>query len=332
MCRLCDSNQGHQRFVMDNFLNLDHYNNSGYEQFNKLYDEKDLKFLRTELEKEFELKNYPPQINLFDISNKEVINKIISAYNNPQVLEITKAFEKKFNTKVSILPEFIIQRNYHVNIKKTHGWHRDCSGEFSYPYCNKILGNNKYVFAKAAIYLQENKNYGGAIDLIPKSHVHIKKKNFFFRKIKGIPLRLLFILYSLFPKMYNFLNNSLFFSFLGGKKIKSIPGQFVLFDSRIVHRGSPILKEEEKKEIQFSSEYEFQATTPKKYTKFTIYSHFGSSIAADSYIFDRSKRSKNNNELIKWNMQKDKVKEFSPELHARIASILSIVNGNYQTK
>jgi hypothetical protein len=332
MCRLCDSNQGHQIFIMDNILNLDHYNNFGYEQFDQLYNERDLAFLREQLEKEFEKKNYPPKINLFDISNKEIIKKIIGAYNNSQILEIIKTFENKFNTKVSILPEFTIQRNYHVNIKKNHGWHRDCGGELSYSYCNKLLGDNKYVFAKAAIYLQENKSYGGAIDLIPMSHTHIKKKNFLFRKIKGIPLKILFLLYSFFPKMYNFLNSSLFFYFLGGKKIDSIPGQFVLFDSRIVHRGSPILKKEERRKIEFESKYEYQATIPKEYTKFSIYAHFGNSMAVDSYIFDRSKRNNNSDELTRWNKQKDKVKEFSPELHARIASILNKVNENYQAK
>ena len=118
MCRLCDSNQGHQIFIMDNILNLDHYNNFGYEQFDQLYNERDLAFLREQLEKEFEKKNYPHKMNLFDISNKEIIKKIIGAYNNSQILEIIKTFENKFNTKVSILPEFTIQRNYHVNIKK----------------------------------------------------------------------------------------------------------------------------------------------------------------------------------------------------------------------
>ena len=58
----------------------------------------------------------------------------------------------------------------------------------------------------------------------------------------------------------------------------------------------------------------------------------GNSIAVDSFIYDRSKRDNNSDELTRWNKQKDKVKEFSPELHARIASILNKVNGNYQAK
>ena len=61
MCRLCDSNQGHQIFIMDNILNLDHYNNFGYEQFDQLYNESDLAFLREQLEKEFEKKIILPK-------------------------------------------------------------------------------------------------------------------------------------------------------------------------------------------------------------------------------------------------------------------------------
>ena len=63
-----------------------------------------------------------------------------------------------------------MHKNYHVNLKEFHGWHRDAGGEMRHKYCNKILGEDNYLFSKIGIYLQNNTEYGGSIDIIKKSH------------------------------------------------------------------------------------------------------------------------------------------------------------------
>ena len=74
--------------------------------------------------------------------------------------------------------------------------------------------------------------------------------------------------------------------FLNAKRLYPDIGSAVIFDSRIVHRGSPISKKK-LSEIKYKKIY--QVITPESVTKYSIYCHFGSADGMDSYLFDRSK-------------------------------------------
>ena len=77
-------------------------------------------------------------------------------------------------------------------------------------------------------------------------------------------------------------------SFLNAKRLYPKLGSAVIFDSRIVHRGSPISRNK-LNEVKFKDGL-FEAEIPDDYTKYSIYCHFGTSDGIDSYMYDRSKR------------------------------------------
>ena len=116
--------------------------------------------------------------------------KILQILNSSEVNKIIKELQKISKKKVSLLPILEVHKNYHVNLKEFHGWHRDAGGEMRYKYCNKILGEDNYLFSKIGIYLQNNTEYGGSIDIIKKSHKNFSYLKIFLRKIKNIPFDL----------------------------------------------------------------------------------------------------------------------------------------------
>ena len=74
---------------------------------------------------------------------------------------------------------------------QVHGWHRDCLGELKYDYCKNILSDKNYLFSKIGIYLQNNSDYGGGIDIIQSSHKNFSKFiDQLVRKLKSIPFRI----------------------------------------------------------------------------------------------------------------------------------------------
>jgi rhodanese-related sulfurtransferase len=205
-------------------------------------------------------------------------------------------------------------KNYHVNRLKTTGigWHRDCAGEFRYKYCNNLLSKNEYVFGKIGIYLQENsEEIGGGIDLIPKSHIYIKNKNYFKRKISAIRLKILQIMQKNFPSLYKAL------------KIKAKPGDPVFFDSRVIHRGSPI-----KDSIvnNFAELDNIHYDLPDKDAKISIYCQYGSSVGVESALYDRGTREEYAGELEMWLKEIELYKKYSPELHSLALDIMHNAN------
>ena len=89
-----------------------------------------------------------------------------------------------------MLPPFEVQKNYHVDLRQVHGWHRDCGGELKYDYCKNILSDKNYLFSKIGIYLQNNSDYGGGIDIIQSSHKNFSKFTSIIRKLKVFHLEL----------------------------------------------------------------------------------------------------------------------------------------------
>ena len=54
-----------------------------------------------------------------------------------------------------------------------------------------ILFKKDYLFSKVGIYLQDNSDFGGSIDIIEKSHKNFSKLKIFIRKIKSLPLKII---------------------------------------------------------------------------------------------------------------------------------------------
>ena len=86
----------------------------------------------------------------------------------------------------------------------------------------------------------------------------------------------------------------------------------VFFDSRIIHRGSPISKDKLKDVKYFRGKYE--AKVPKDKDKYTIYCQFGSSQSVDSYMYDRLRRGNNSKELKRWLEEMEFISKFDIEL------------------
>ena len=311
------------------------YKKTGYCIGPSLIEEEEINHLRNLIESSFSKKNYPRGISVFDLENEEAIKIILKILNSEWINSVLKKIESAHKTPVSILPTFDIQRNYHVDRLNAPGigWHRDCGGELEYDYCKKILDNDSYVFGKIGIYLQNNEEYGGSIDLIPYSHKYTSNKKWISKKIYHIPLKILKSIQICFPKIYKLFSESLSMKLIRAKKLFPKKASPVFFSSKMIHRGSPIL-DKVRNEVSFLDK--FQAKTPKTKTKFSIYTHFGSSIAVDSYMYDRLKRGitaeidgRGSLELKRWIKEQKILEDLSPKLGLMIKNILDPIVNQY---
>ncbi len=309
---------------MDNNLLTKNYLNQGYIISESLIDESEIFDLRNDLDKEFEEYKDGHSKKLMDFKNSELIQKIIKIYNSDKIKKIKSELKEISGTDVSLLPTFEVHKNYHINLKEFHGWHRDCGGELVYNYCKKILYKNDYLFSKVGIYLQRNNEYGGCIDLIKKSHKNFSNLKLILRKINSIPLKIITLLHKYLNNLYFLIPESFFMFLLRGKKLNPEKGSAVFFDSRITHRGSPISKKKLKDINYLKGSY--RAVLPKKFDKYSIYCHFGNSEAVDSYMFDRLKRKNNKDELKIWTQEMKHIsqydKNFSQEINLVIEPVL----------
>jgi hypothetical protein len=275
---------------MERQFNIENFDQNGFCEGPIVLTNEEVSDLRRRLEEIFKINNYPKQLSLFDIKDKYLIKKILSIYSSPHIKEFISELNKVYNENVCIIPRFIIHRNYHVDrfYSPGIGWHRDCGGELKYKYCNKSLSKKSYVFGKLGIYLQENSSYGGSIDIIPKSHKYIKINKKLIRKIKNIKLFLLIKLQKYFLNFYKLLPEDFYMKILKAKRLKPKIGSFIMFDSRIIHRGSPI-DDKVRSSVSFNSE-EYRANVPLNKTKFSLYVDVGNAIGLDSYMYDRNQR------------------------------------------
>ena len=60
-----------------------------------------------------------------------------------------------------------------------------------------------------------------------------------------------------------------------------------------------------------------------------MYAHFGSSIAVDSYMFDRLKREDNSSELRTWCNEQKEMERFFPNLALSIKDVMDSVLPKY---
>ena len=305
------------------------FKNQGYCNGSVLFEEEKVENLRQVFEQSFSKKNFPESISLFDIEDQQAIKIVVEAFNSEKIQSILQEISKYSKTKISVVPVFNIQRNYHIDRLNSPGigWHRDCGGEFEYDYCRKKLYDKSYIFGKIGIYLQENSAYGGSIDLIPYSHRYFSPKTIFIRKLKGIPLKFISKIQTRFPRIYKLLPEKFFMYNIGAKRMFPKIGSPVLFDSRITHRGSPI-DDTVRKEINFFPE-KVSADTPKNKIKYSIYAQFGSTLAVDSYMFDRLKRKGHESELRRWCFEQQKVEELFPNLGLLMKNVIDPILPKY---
>ena len=269
---------------------LEKFQQYGFYKGNVVIKKDEVLELREKLENIFKKKNYPRTISLFEINDKDLIRTILDIYSSPEIKKFLLDLEKTHKENLSFLPKFIIQRNYHVDRLSSPGigWHRDCGGELQHDYCNKILSKNSYVFGKLGIYLQENSLFGGSIDVIPKSHKYIKLNKKIMRKIQNIKLSILMKIQKYFPNLYKIFSENFYMKLLKAERVNPKPGSFILFDSRLIHRGSPI-DDRVRLTVDFQSK-DFFAAVPEHKTKFSLYVDIGSATALDSYLYDRNER------------------------------------------
>ena len=300
------------------------FKKNGFVSGGQILNQDEIDTLRDLLDDEFSnnqtYKGVALEIDQF--KNLELAKKIIRILWSDQTINIINELEKISETPVSILPPIHVHKNYYNNLDKTLGWHRDCGGELKYKYCKKRLYNEKYLFTKIGIYLQKNNEYGGCIDIIKSSHRNFSILKTFFRKINSIPLKIVSIFHKYFTKFYLYISENFFLLFVNGKKLNPKVSSPIFFDSRIIHRGSPIHR-------SLIKNFEFnkvnQLSLPKEKSKYVIYSHFGNSLAVESYMYDRLKRKNNDKELEMWVKQINFISKIDEKLAKKMNEVLSLI-------
>ena len=69
----------------------------------------------------------------------------MNLFNHSSIQRVITELRERYDTNVTILPSFSVHKNYHVNLKEFHGWHRDCGGELRYDYCKDTI-SSKIIF------------------------------------------------------------------------------------------------------------------------------------------------------------------------------------------
>lgn len=306
-------------------INIENYLNSGFYIGSCEIKNNKIQYLRELILKNLKSSNKEKIMTFVDF-NEELRSEIINLLSSNFIKNFLKELKFKLKTNVSVLPKMHVMKNYHVNRLKTAGigWHRDCAGEFRHKYCNNLLSKNEYVFGKIGIFLQENsENIGGGIDLIPKSHIYIKNKNYFKRKIFSIRLKILQIIQKNFTNFYKLISENYYIKFLRAFKINTNPGDPVFFDSRVIHRGSPI---KDTMINNFAELDNIHYDIPDNDAKISIYCEYGSSVGVESTLYDRVRRKEYAGELELWLKEIELYRKYSPELHSLASDIMHNAN------
>ena len=305
------------------------YKKDGYIISESLFSDEQIKLLRNELEQEFsefdKSKGFTLEIN--EIKNEKLKNNLISILTSDKIQNICNELEKLCGKPVSLLPTFHVHKNYHINLKEVHGWHRDAGGELFYDYCKKKLSQKSYLFSKVGIYLQNNTDFGGGIDIINKTHKNFTPLKTIIRKILNIPFRLITFLHKYVLNLYYVIPENFFMFLMNAKKIYSNKGSAIFFDSRLIHRGSPISKKKFKDVKFYKGEY--KAKLPKEFDKYVIYLHFGNTEAVDSYMYYKFK-TKGDIELKLWIKQINLISKYDTKLSKKMYSIISPIIAKYK--
>ncbi len=299
------------------------YTENGYVISNPILNDESISWFREKFDEEFQHYENNTILKLTNLKNEDLIKRIVKIFNSHEIKQTISELEKITDEKVSLLPTFEIFKNYHVNLNQFLGWHRDCGGELKYDYCRKILYGKDYIFSKVGIYFQDNTEYGGCIDLIKKS-----QKNFSNKKKRNIKLFFLKIFHKYFRKIYTSLSEKLFMKILDAERLYPKKSAAVFFDSRTIHRGSPISKSK-MNEVKFL-DGKYKAFLPKEKDKYTIYCHFGSAKSVDSYMYDRLRRENNSKELELWLKQIEFISKYDQKLSNQMKLVIDPITQKYK--
>ena len=300
------------------------YDNKGFIIRNKLLTVNETQALRKLILDVFRKKGDPANLVINNFNNKILENRIIEILTSKDILNDMAKLSKMHNTEVCLLPHFEIMLNNHTmrSVTLGVGWHRDCGGEMKFAECRNYLKSKEYVFGKVGIYLQNNEDYGGSIDIVPSTHKDIAVFGLSLKKI----LNFIFLnVASKFPVKKNILFTKILepftFYLLKAIKLKPYPGQYVLFDSRILHRGSPIDESKTKFIKQMKDKGNDVFSVPTNFNKIAIYCQYGSKLGVQSYLRDRNSRSGENEETI-WKKQINVIKKSNNKLALSMLSFI----------
>lgn len=287
--------------------------------------------IREQLNKEFhEKKNYKGvALEIDQFEDLDLAKNILNILFSDETKKIIRELEDLSSEPVSLLPPVHVHKNYHLDQSKTLGWHRDCGGELKHNYCKKKIYSKNYLFSKVGIYLQTNSEIGGSIDIIQSSHKNFSFIKTFLRKINSIPLKLVLLLHKYFKNIYFQISENFFMQFIKAKRLYPQKSSAVFFDSRLIHRGSPVARNKIK-EIKYTDKAN-QINLPKNFTKYVIYSHFGNKAAVDSYMHDRLKRKGNDNELHMWLNQIDFIAKLNKDLSEQMRLVIGPLLNKYKS-
>lgn len=272
------------------------YCHDGYLILKNIFTSDEIKDLRNLIDK-FELSKIETRLNIDELNTKnEIYSKIIKNKKINEIFEEIFKTSSHEETSISFFPPFEIMKNF-LPKNDIDLWHMDASGETKYSFCKTRLVSKKYTFGKIGIYLQRNTEWGGQIDLIPSSHKYYSRKTNFINLIQKFFFKLRLILSrNLNVKLKTMFEQKI----LKYKRLNVELGDVVIFDSRLLHRGTPI--EKKIKDIVDDNKYKsaYVVNVPFSKTKYAFYLQFGNIFSGESYWHDRSKRSTCVQERLEW--------------------------------
>jgi hypothetical protein len=309
------------------------YIRDGYAVLEPSFSEVDLEVLKKEIISCFEDEKQK-EIMVKDIKKKNIdaFKKIIKIIYSKETQQFFEKLSNFYNKKISILPQFLVMKNYHVNrlTTKRIGWHRDCALEFEHEYSSNALRKNDYVFGKMGIFFQNNsENYGGAVDLIPGSHKYIKKNNKFLQIINSLRLHMLIFFNKKFPNLYKLIPEKIYNFFLGAKKINPKIGSPIIFDSRLQHRGSTVNEKYLAKSDQLGEHF---VRVPDSFTKIGLYCYYGSMEGADAHLYGQINRKEGHYKKIfsAWKNESEIYKDMDENLYKSMMSVINSLESRYK--
>ena len=309
------------------------YIRDGYKILETSFSKVDLEILKNEIVSLFENEKQKELI-VKDIKKKNIktFKKIIKIINSKEAQQFFEKLSIFYNKKISILPQFLVMKNYHVNRLTTNriGWHRDCALEFKHEYSNSALKKNDYVFGKMGIFFQNNsENYGGAVDLIPGSHKYIKKNNKLLQIINSLRLHILIFFNKKFPNLYKLIPEKYYRFFLGAKKINPKIGSPIIFDSRTQHRGSTVNEKHLNKSDQLGEHF---VRVPDSFTKIALYCYYGSMEGADAHLHGQINRKEGHYKKIfsEWRDESEEYKDIDLNLYKSMMSVINPLEKRYK--
>ena len=219
---------------------LNSYKTNGAFVLKNVFNKIEINKLRNNLDTLFSNDGDQRIRNLKESNTKDLEFYLNYFYNQNLLNFFNQVFNKNNNNKNYLLPPMHFAKNYlpHSKFTRIGGWHRDCGGELNYSECRRLIQNDNYYFGKVGIYCQDNGEYGGGIDVIPKSNNDYIKNSYGLSR-GTIGVKTLRIAQLISKSFHKFLSRSKIYHLIFGiEKLNINQGDVVFFDARIWHKGS----------------------------------------------------------------------------------------------